>query len=328
MAMKRLMILAIATLMLSGTACAREINEPLQPFSEWLKEFMEDARSEGISQETLDEAFDGTEPIERVLELDRKQPESRLTLQQYLSNAVSDKRIREGKQFYAENRKLLAKIGAEYGVQPRFIVALWGIETNYGRNTGGFRTVDALATLAYDGRRSEFFRDELIKALKILESEHMPGDDMFGSWAGALGQCQFMPSSFLQFAVDYNKDGRRDIWETKADVFASIANYLKSSGWNDSETWGRPVSLPDGFDESLADIKSEKPLKEWKKLGVRNVNGKPLPGGDINASVIFVGEGDDAAPYIIYGNYKVLLKWNRSRFFATAVSNLADAIGK
>ena len=156
----------------------------------------------------------------------------------------------------------------------------------------------------------------------------MAAEDMKGSWAGALGQCQFMPSSFLKYAVDYDHDGKHDIWESKPDVFASIANYLKSSGWNNKEGWGRPVKMPKGFDTAKADIKTEKKLLEWNKMGVRKLDGKPLSSDDINASLILVGEGEDAVPYIIYGNYKVILKWNRSRYFATAVGTLADAIGK
>lgn len=297
-------------------------------FAAWLADFRRDAMSQGISQDTLDDALEGAQPLDRVLVLDRKQPESTLTLDEYLDNVVTTKRISEGRELYDENDALLTKIGAEYGVQPRFILALWGIETNYGRNTGGFSTVASLATLAYDGRRSDFFRGELINALKILQSEHMPASDMKGSWAGALGQCQFMPSTYLKYAVDYDRDGRRDIWRTRSDVFASIANYLKSLGWNDDEGWGREVKLPAGFDRNLIDIKSEKPLSEWSRLGVRKTDGKALPRQNIDASLILVGEGDDAVPYLIYGNYKALLKWNRSRFFATGVGTLADKIGQ
>jgi len=326
--MKHLMAFALMGLLFLSPAWALEQNDSGQSFSAWLEEFKKDAITEGISPSTLEAAFADSEPLERVVELDRKQPESTMTLEQYLRNAVNPKRIKEGKEFYAENHKLLKKIGAEYGVQPSFIVALWGIETNYGRNMGGFDTIDALATLAFEGRRSEFFRTELINALKIIEAEDMAATELRGSWAGALGQCQFMPSSFLQFAVDYNKDGKRDIWDTKSDVYASIANYLKSSGWNDDHRWGQPVELPDDFDRALADIKQEKPLSEWKKLGVRDADGSPLSGKNRDASLIFAGEGDDAVPFIIYHNYKVILKWNRSRFFATAVSKLADAIEK
>jgi membrane-bound lytic murein transglycosylase B len=334
--MKILLLLLALVAPLSAAAFAQEdsIQNPAGPnpaghsFEQWLTEFRRDAAGKGISQATLDDAFAEPHVLERVIELDRKQPEARLTLDEYLDNVVNKRRIKDGRRFYAENRPLLNRIGRQYDVQPRFIVALWGIETNYGRNTGGFHTIDALATLAFDGRRSAFFREELIHALTILQKERMAAGDMKGSWAGALGQCQFMPGSFLKYAVDYNKDGRRDIWDSKPDVFASIANYLKTEGWNGSEGWGRPVRLPKDFDKALADIKSDKTLSEWNRLGVRRPDGKLLPDRDLRASLIMVGEGEDAGPYIVYGNYKVILHWNRSRFFATAVGHLADAIGR
>ena len=325
--MKTIAALFLILFTLTSTVSAQE-NAKNQSFDSWLSDFKRDAASQGISQNTLDDAFAETKPLERVLVLDRKQPESTLTLDEYLENVVSDKRISDGRKFYAANKSLLAKISAEYGVQARFIVALWGIETNYGRNTGGFSTIDSLATLAFDGRRSEFFRDELLNALKVLQSEHMSAEDMRGSWAGALGQCQFMPSSFLKYAVDYDHDGKHDIWHTQSDVFASIANYLSSVGWNGNASWGGRVKLPPKFDKTLTDIKTEKTLQEWHKLGVRKLSGKTLPSDSMKASVIMVGEGADAVPYIIYSNYKVLLQWNRSRYFATAVGTLADAIGK
>ena len=299
-----------------------------EPFDRWLETLKSDALSDGISQETIDDALGGVTPIDRVIELDQKQPESLLTVDQYVANVVTKKRVSDGKRLLKENHTLLTKIGKKYGVQPRFIVALWGIETGYGKNTGGFHTIEALATLAYDGRRSDFFRGELMSALKILQVEEMASADMKGSWAGALGQCQFMPSSFLKYAVDYDGDGKRDIWGDKADVFASIANYLKTLGWNAKEGWGREVELPPGFDSSLADITRELPLSQWRKLGVRKADGKPLPALNTNASLAMVGKDDDAMPYIVYGNYKALLQWNRSRFFATAVGTLADRIGQ
>lgn len=326
--MKKIAPLFLLLALFAAPASAEDKAQNSQPFATWLQEFEKDALAKGIKQETLDEAFADTEPLDRVIELDHKQPESVRTLPEYLASAVSAKRVTEGRKNYAQNRTLLNKIGKKYGVQPKYIVALWGIETNFGKTTGGFRTIDALATLAYDGRRSDFFRDELIKALKILQEEDMAPEDLRGSWAGALGQCQFMPTSFLLYAVDYNHDGRRDIWDSKGDVFASIANYLKSSGWNAGESWGREVSIPDDFDRSLMDVSKEKPLSEWRRLGVRKADGKPLPDQKINASLILVGEGDDAVPYIVYGNFKVLLKWNRSRMFATAVSTLADKLGQ
>ncbi|MDE3059782.1 MAG: lytic murein transglycosylase [Pseudomonadota bacterium] len=326
--MRRCLVLLLAITFFSFPLLADDVPLNSKPFGLWLQEFEQEAKHRGISQATLDDAFADTAPLDRVIELDRKQPESVLTLDEYVARIVTPKRIREGRAQMAENRAILRKIGKRYGVQPRFIVALWGIETGFGHNIGGFRVIDALATLAYDSRRPDYFRGELIDALTILQQEKMPADDLEGSWAGALGQCQFMPSTFLAYAVDGDGDGKRNIWGSKADAFASIANYLKALGWKDSEGWGREVDLPDSFDKTLADIGKEKPLAEWRRLGVRRDDGGALPNKAIRASLIFVGEGDDAVPYLVYSNYKSLLKWNRSRYFATAVGLLADKIGR
>lgn len=297
-----------------------------EDFATWLAAFKQEARQKGISERVLDAAFTAAEPDETVLKLDRKQPEGRFTLAQYLKRTLSKKRYQDAQKAYNQYKPLLEEIGREYGVQPRFIVALWGVETDFGHNTGDFAVTDSLATLAYDGRRAEFFRGELLDALHIMEEEGLTPDEMYGSWAGALGQCQFMPSTFLKHAVDFNKDGKRDVWGTQADVFASIANYLKSLGWNAEGGWGRPVKLPKGFDPSLMDIKQSRPLSEWKKLGVRKADGSALPDSEMNSSLVFVGEGEGAPAYIIYDNFKALLQWNRSRYFATSVGMLADSI--
>ncbi len=327
----------VATVLLVASCASSQASSTKKPeakvssgssasFDAWLKDFKADARQQGISQATLDDLFAEAEYIERVIELDRKQPESTVTFDDYLAKVVNDTRVNNGAAHLAENLPLLKEISKKYGVQPEFIVALWGVETSYGNNMGSFSVPHALATLAYDGRRSDYFRGELIKSLQIIEAGHIGGWEMIGSWAGAMGQCQFMPSSFQSFAEDYDGDGKRDIWSTQADVFASIANYLSSSGWEGDEGWGMPVNLPTGFNATLADIKQERSIDEWKKLGVRAVGGGDLPGKPETGSVIFVGQGDDARPYLIYGNYKVLLKWNRSRYFATAVSLLAEQI--
>lgn len=318
-----------AFFMLAG--CAAQADNS-QSFTSWLEELKREAVAKGVSSQTVDEAFaTSVAPIPRIIELDRKQPESKMTLEKYMASAVSDRRIEEGTTQLADYDALLSDVSRKYGVQKEFIVALWGIETNYGENTGGFDVFDALATLAYDGRRSEYFRGELINALKIVDADHISVESMHGSWAGAMGQCQFMPTSFLEYAVDYNGDGKRDIWDTQEDVFASIANYLSSSGWDGSLGWGFEVSLPPAFNAELLDIKSTKTREQWEALGVRDVRGGSLlsqsllPSG-AELSVIKVGDGETARHYIISNNYKVLLKWNRSRFFATAVSTLADSI--
>jgi len=320
--MKMIYALALCALYFIPPASAQDV----QSFSVWLQQFKHDAIEAGISQHTLDQAFEGTQPDERVVALDKKQPENKITLAQYLKNNITPKRIRDGKQFFAENEALLTRIGAAYGVQPRFIAALWGIETDFGRNTGNFVTTEALATLAYDGRRAAFFRNELLNALRILEAEKMTAEEMYGSWAGAVGQCQFMPSTYLKYAVDFNGDGKRDVWGDKGDAFASIANYLKGLGWHKEEGWGRPVKVPKGFDMTRADIKATKPLSVWQSMGIRKSDGSDLPVSQVQTSLITIGEGDAMATYVVYSNFKALLEWNRSRYFATSVGMLADAI--
>lgn len=295
-------------------------------FNHWLRDFKHEAKSKGITPSTLDKAFSGVTPKESIIKLDRKQPEGRLSFEQYADNVLNHQRYRDAKKNYEKHATLLNKIGKEYGVQPRFIVALWGMETNFGGYIGNTRTIDALTTLAFDGRRSDYFRRELHNALKIIEQESLDPDDMKGSWAGALGQCQFMPSTFLSYAVDKDKDGKRDVWHTQSDVFASIANYLKGLDWKEDETWGRRVTLPKDFNTDLADIKSTKPLAEWKRLGVMRADGSALPDADIDASLIFVSDDEGAPTYLVYSNYKALLEWNRSRYFATTVGMLADSI--
>lgn len=310
-------------------------------FDVWLEGLRRDALAAGVSGKTVSAALSGLQPIPRVLELDRRQPEFTLTLRQYLDRAISDARVKQGRQRYAENRALLDEVSRKFGVQPRFIVALWGIETNFGQNQGGFPVVQALATLAYDGRRSAYFRGELLNALRILDGGHIAPSAMLGSWAGAMGQSQFMPSSFLSFAVDYDGDGRRDIWTTRADVFASAANYLKKSGWRDDETWGREVKLPANFGARLKSLlpaeppsgcraqrfmSERKPLAEWQAMGIRRADGGPLPQrAELRASLA-VPEGEQGPALLVYENFRTTLKWNCSILFATAVGVLSDRI--
>ncbi len=291
-----------------------------KPLGLWVLEFKEEAKAQGISDTTLETAFKDFTLIEKVIDLDRRQPESTRTFTQYIESVVPASRVNEGKRLLSENRALLEQISAEYGVPANVIVALWGIETSYGKVTGSFNVPHALATLAYEGRRAEFFRKELMNALKIVDQGHVTLASMEGSWAGAMGQSQFMPSSFLSFAVDHNKDGRRDIWGTKADVFASIANYLKQSGWNSRDGILIKVKLPEKFDVTLENIDRLRPVSEWKSYGVA-----PLPAW-ASAALVFPGKSYEGA-YLVSPNYHVILKWNRSRYFATAVGTLAERIG-
>jgi membrane-bound lytic murein transglycosylase B len=304
---------------------AQALAEPDARFLEWLEGVRTEARMQGVSEAILERSLSGVEPIPRIIELDRNQPESTITFTQYLDRIVSPARIKAGRTQYDKHRDILEKIGQEFGVQPRFIVALWGIETNFGQFTGGFPVVNALATLAYDGRRSAYFRGELMKALQILEEGHITPEDMKGSWAGAMGQSQFMPSSFLAYAHDYDGDGAKDIWNTQADVFASAANYLKGVGWNDDLTWGREVRVPAGFDPDQASLDVVKSIAVWQDMGVRRADGSDLPGRDLQASIILPG-GPGQPAFMIYDNYRATLRWNRSHYFATAVGLLSDRI--
>lgn len=298
-----------------------------QSFDAWLTGFKKDALAAGIKQSTIDAALAKTGPLSDVIKLDRKQPEGTKTWPEYYEAVVSAARIEDGRRLLAENDAVLTKIEQKYGVDKEVIVALWGIETNYGENTGNYSVVDVLATLAYEGRRREFFHDELINALKILDmGDHITLAEMSGSWAGAMGQCQFMPSSFLKYAVDYNGDGKRDIWNTSEDVFASIANYLASEGWKKDGEIAMPVILPPDFNKKFLDIKETRTTHQWRELGVTYNDDSPLVDNSIPASVILVGRDADAVPYIVYDNYKTILKWNRSRYFASAVDMLAEEI--
>jgi membrane-bound lytic murein transglycosylase B len=265
-------------------------------------------------------------PIPRVIELDRRQPEFTLTFAQYMKRVVTDRRVAKGRERLRQHRDLLNEVAQKYGVQPRFIVALWGIETDFGRITGGFPVLSALATLAHDGRRSAFFRKELLLALKIVDGGHIRAADMKGSWAGAMGQNQFMPSSFHAFAVDHDGDGRKDIWTNLPDVFASIANYLSGSGWRVDQTWGRAVSLPAGMTRGEIGRKKRQLISAWQARGVRRTDGSDLPTRDLMAAIVAPQRGALAPAFLVYNNYNVILKWNRSDYFATAVGRLADRL--
>lgn len=315
-------LLALSTCLLLGAAPAYA---SAASFEGWLSGFRQEARQAGVSEATLSSALNNIQPIQKVIDLDRKQPEWKQTFAQYRQNIVNAKRIQDGRKHMRTYAAELAEVERRYGVAPQYVVALWGIETNFGSNTGGFNIIPALATLAWEGRRAAFFKGELLNALKIIDSGHISAPEMKGSWAGAMGQNQFMPSSFNNFAVDGNGDGRRDIWGTKQDVFASTANYLKKNGWNAGERWGRAAVLPPGFSESLIGPKIKKPLSEWARLGVTLPGGEALPPENMRASIV-APDGLAGDVFIVYNNYQTIMAWNRSTYFATSVGLLADRI--
>lgn len=264
-------------------------------FQAWMQGVRREALARGIDARTLDRAFRGVEPIPRVLELDSSQPEFKLTWQEYLDRVLTQDRIARGRELFRANAALLRRVGDAYGVAPHLIVALWGVESHFGTKMGTFSVIGALATLAYHGRRPKFFRAELLAALKILAEGHITPDRMLGSWAGAMGQCQFMPSSFLASAADGDGDGRRDIWGNKADVFASSANFMRKAGWRAGDRWGEDITGRPG--------------------------GAAPPGGRIVRP-----EGAGGRVYRTTANFTAIRRWNPSDFFALAVGILSDRI--
>lgn len=306
--------------------CFLSVQARASDFGPWLAGVYEEAAKSGVSTRTLDVALADIEPIDRVIALDRKQPEGKMSFTTYRERIVNPTRVEKGRAMMRQYADILARVEREYGVAPQYIVALWGIETNYGANTGGFDVVPALATLAWEGRRGEFFRAELLDALRIIDQGHVVPAAMKGSWAGAMGQSQFMPSSFMRFAVDGNGDGRKDIWGTEADVFASAANYLLKNGWQTGERWGRAVKLPAGFSASLIGKDVKKPLAAWQALGVTRGDGGALPlVAGMTASLV-APDGPAGPVYLVYDNFRTIMRWNRSDYFATSVGLLADAI--
>ncbi|GAB2931900.1 lytic murein transglycosylase [Rheinheimera gaetbuli] len=308
-------------------------------FAQYTAALKQEALDKGYAAELIEPVFASLQFHERVVSADKSQPEFVETLSTYLPKRVSETRIRMARERYKQYLPQLEQIAAEYGVQPRFIVALWGLESSFGRIMGNFSVPSALVTLAYDGRRESFFKQEFYHALDILAQGHISLDEMKGSWAGAMGQSQFMPSSFMAYARDGDGDGKKDIWTNQADVFASIANYLKQQGWDNNKTWGREVLLPTDFDAANAIARgslqrgewlkrwaqSERSLADWNKLGVRRLNNTALPARDITAALV-LPDGESGRAFLAYDNYKVLMHWNRSYYFVTSVGYLADLI--
>ena len=284
-----------------------------------------EARRAGISQATLDRAFAGIRPNERVVELDRKQPEFTLTWAQYRAKVLSDKRIADGRTNYASNAAMLASIGQQFGVDPRICVGIWGLETGYGAVTGGYNVIEALATLAWEGRRAAFFRSQLLEALRILDRGDIAPGQMSGSYAGAMGQPQFMPNSYNTYAVDFDGDGKRDIWGSRADALASIANYLSKSGWQQNGPWGQPILVPPGFDASVAGRSNRRTLGDWMRLGVRRDDRQVFSRQDVQGAVL-LPDGAGGAAFMVYQNFNVIRRYNPSDYYSLAVGLLSDAV--
>jgi membrane-bound lytic murein transglycosylase B len=310
---------------LTAVGSAQAATLPTAGYAAWVQQLEQEAIASGITPETAHAALDSAMPDDRVLALDQKQPETTVTFDHYAHSIVSPVRIQAGRRQMAAHEDELDAIAKRYGVPPQIIVALWGMESSFGHDSGRFSIIDSLLTLAYEGRRAEFFRKELIEALRILDQEHISASALRGSWAGAMGQCQFMPSTYLRYAVDYDRDGHRDIWTNTRDVWASIANYLAAEGWNADLTWGREVELEAGIDAAEIGLEYKHSLAEWAKAGVHSIDGSALPNKSLQASLI-QPDGVDGRSFLVYDNYRALMRWNRSTYFATAVGLLADRI--
>ncbi|OGV34578.1 MAG: lytic transglycosylase [Legionellales bacterium RIFCSPHIGHO2_12_FULL_35_11] len=295
-----------------------------QSWNDYVAGIKKEALSQGISVTTLNAAFaDIHEPSRQVKGLAHSQPEHRLTFQRYLTSRVDAYRIAIGRKKYQAYQKIADEIGNKYDVDPCFIMSFWGMETSYGSYMGNFPVIKSLATLGYESTRKEFFRKELLLALHIVDEGHVSLSDFKGEWAGASGQPQFLPSSWVKYAVDYDGDGHKDIWKSKPDVFASIANYMKLNGWQFGEPWAVYVKLPKGFDMQLEGKSITKLVSEWAKLGVTAENGKPLPYPNLEASIVKPNGGP---VFLAYPNYKMILKYNNSIYYAGAIGYLADKI--
>jgi membrane-bound lytic murein transglycosylase B len=300
---------------------------PQGGFDAFLEGVRTEARRGGVSAATLQRAFTGLKPNQRVIELDRRQAEGFLSWEEYRDRImVNPTRVQNGQRNYADNRSLLQAIETRYRVSPRVIVAIWGVETNFGGNTGGFGVMEALATLAWEGRRAEFFRKELLAALRVLDGGHVTAARMTGSWAGAMGQPQFMPTNFERMAVDFDGDGRRDIWDSRADALASIAHYFQKSGWREGEPWGRAVRPPAGFSLDGADTETKRSLRDWGRLGFRAEDGGPLPASELDAAIVLPNRGSGQV-FLGHHNLRVIRRYNSPVNYGLAVGLLSDRFG-
>jgi membrane-bound lytic murein transglycosylase B len=310
-------------------------------FAQYAALLREEAQQRGYSKALIENVFSTLSFHPRAVVADKGQPEFVETLDTYLPKRVNQARIDMARKMYREHRAELAQVERKYGVPARFIVSLWGLESAFGRITGNFSVPSALATMAYEGRREAFFKSEFFLALDILAEGHIELAQMKGSWAGAMGHTQFMPSSFMKYAQDGDGDGHKDIWTNRSDAFASIANYLKTEGWQPGLTWGRRVQLPKNFDYSLVIPtgskdraqwlqwwqQSERSLAQWQQLGVRTVDGGALPKRAINAALV-MPDNKGGRAYLAYQNYQTLMHWNRSYYFVSSVGYLADLISE
>ncbi len=311
------------SLIATAAACAVAAPARADSFQSFVNGVKAEARKAGIRPATLDAAFAGVTANQKVLERDRHQPEFTMTWARYRDLVISDKRIADGRQAVAANRDLFRRVEQKYGVGSGVIAGIWGLESGFGAGTGSFRIVEALATLAWEGRRASFFRGELMAALKILDHGDIAPAAMTGSYAGAMGQPQFMPSSYLRYAVDFEGHGRRDIWNSKPDVLASIANYLAQSGWRSGQSWGQRVIVPAGVEATGRDAK--RPIGDWARAGVRPVAATWAGAPDTPAGLI-APDGAAGETFLVFSNFAAIRRYNPSDYYAVAVGLIGDQV--
>ena len=308
------------------TSLAEQGRDPAE-FPAYVEQLKDQARAQGISQQTIDSTFANIHFVDRVISSDRNQLEKKITLDDYLTRVLPEWKIKAGQEQYRNNLPALQKASDRYGVQPQYIVALWGMESGFGKIQGKEDVFSALATLAFEGRREAFFTKEFMSALKIVDSGHASSDMMKGSWAGAMGQSQFMPSSYLNYGADGNGDGKIDIWKNTDDVFASTANYLSKEGWKGNQGWGQEVKLPANFDAAQAGLKNNQmhPASYWQQQGVTQADGSPLASTATRAWIITPDDVQGRA-FLVYDNFRTIMHWNRSTYFALSIGMMADGI--
>ncbi|MDR8523640.1 lytic murein transglycosylase [Shewanella fidelis] len=313
--------LATALIFSSSSVFAAE-----QPnWASCVAELQQKAKSEGLSQQTIDSTLANVKYVPRVIELDNKQPEFSQSFENYFTKRVTDWRVAQGRKLYKEHKVLLDKLAKQYGVPPQYLLAFWGLETNFGSYKGKMPVLDSLATLACDPRRSSYFTQELMQALKLKERYSFVASDMVGSWAGAMGHTQFMPSAYAKYAVDGDGDGKADLWNSTEDALTSAAHFLQNLGWKRNERWGREVTLPKDFSYEYLGKAQAQPLTRWAELGITQTSGSPLSTPDMQAA-LYLPSGHTGPAFLGYDNFDVIMRWNRSTFYAIAVGHLADRI--
>jgi len=316
---RRVVIASTFPALLPAAARAQQTGD----FQSFINDIKAEARRTGISAVTIDRAFAGVAPNQKVLDRDRHQPESTMTWARYRSIVITDQRFTAGRAAVAANRTLLRLVQSRYGVSSGVTAGIWGLESSFGAGMGDYRVIEALATLAWDGRRASFFRGELIAALKILDHGDIAPQAMLGSYAGAMGQPQFMPSSYLRYAVDFEGNGRRDIWTSKPDVLASIANYLAQSGWQTGAGWGQAVIVPPNL--PVEGREAKRPLGEWARAGVRPLGGGWTAGSN-TVSALIAPDGPAGDTFVVFHNFEAIRRYNASDYYALAVGLIGDQV--